>query len=179
MMDDARSHVQELEALVLSRQIDMVWSPGLMATPPHKAITSIDERRIRGMLVGLAIGDLLGNKTEGLLPRERRTKHGEIRDYLHQDDNGKCVGLPSDDTQVAFLTLEHLLNQGRIVPAKLADDFASQEIFGVGKSTQKFVRGIKEGSFNVLPRKRSKEVCGRFRPGRSKKKKSKGGGRYE
>ena len=152
MMHDARSHVQELEALVLSRQIDMVWSPGLMATPPHKAITSIDERRIRGMLVGLAIGDLLGNKTEGLLPRERRTKHGEIRDYLHQDDNGKCVGLPSDDTQVAFLTLE---------------------------STQKFVRGIKEGSFNVLPRKRSKEVCGRFRPGRSKKKKSKGGGRYE
>jgi len=146
MMRAAQFHVQELEKLVLSSQINMVWPPGLMATPPHQAPTSIDESRIRGMLVGLAIGDSLGNTTEGLLPRERWTTYGEIRDYLpNRYDKDKCIGLPSDDTQLAFWTLEHLLNQGRIVPSKLADDFASQQIFGIGKSTQEFVRAIKEG----------------------------------
>ena len=37
---------------------------------------------------------------------------------------------------------EHLLNQGRIVPDKLAQDFASRHIFGIGKSTRQFVRAL-------------------------------------
>lgn len=65
MMHAAQFRVQELKELVLSRQIDMEWPSGLMETPPPQATTSIDEKRIRGMLVGLAIGDSLGNTTEG------------------------------------------------------------------------------------------------------------------
>ena len=38
--------------------------------------------RARGMLVGLAIGDALGNTTESLNANDRRRSHGEIRDYL-------------------------------------------------------------------------------------------------
>jgi ADP-ribosylglycohydrolase len=59
--------------------------------------------RIRGMLLGLAIGDALGNTSEGMLPDERKTRCGEIRDYLpNRHADGRRVGLPSDDTQLAF-----------------------------------------------------------------------------
>jgi len=146
MLHAAQFRVQELKELVLSRQIDMEWPSRLMETPSPQVTTSIDENRIRGMLLGLAIGDSLGNTTEGLLPRERRTAYGEIRDYLpNRHDHDQRVGLPSDDTQLAFWTLEHLLNQGGILPAKLAQDFTSRQIFGIGKSTRQFVRAIKEG----------------------------------
>ena len=33
--------------------------------------------------------------------------------------SGRAVGLPSDDTQLAFWTLEHLLEHDRIVPERL------------------------------------------------------------
>ena len=38
--------------------------------------------RVEGLLLGLAIGDGLGNTTEGQLPHRQRITHGEIRDYL-------------------------------------------------------------------------------------------------
>ena len=68
------------------------------------------------MLLGLAIGDALGNTSEGLNPRDRGRQHGEIRDYLpNRYADGRAVGLPSDDTQLAFRMLECLLADGRIV----------------------------------------------------------------
>lgn len=41
-----------------------------------------DFERVEGMLLGLAIGDALGNTTESQLPATCRQSHGEIRDYL-------------------------------------------------------------------------------------------------
>ncbi len=38
--------------------------------------------RVEGMLLGLAIGDALGNTTEARLPARRQAEHGEVRDYL-------------------------------------------------------------------------------------------------
>ena len=38
--------------------------------------------RVDGMLLGLAIGDALGNTSEGMLPAKRREQYGEIRDYV-------------------------------------------------------------------------------------------------
>lgn len=37
--------------------------------------------RLEGMLLGLAIGDALGNPTEGQTPGERHRRAGEVRDY--------------------------------------------------------------------------------------------------
>jgi len=38
--------------------------------------------RYLGCLLGLAIGDALGNTTESILPGPRRQRYGEIRSYL-------------------------------------------------------------------------------------------------
>jgi ADP-ribosylglycohydrolase len=55
-----------------------------------------------------------------MLPRERLAQYGEIRDYLPNRYAGdRAVDLPSDDTQLAFWMLEHLLDRGRIEPDAL------------------------------------------------------------
>src|SRR5437867_952331 len=94
---------------------------------------------VEGMLLGLAMGDALGNTTEGQSPGERRETHGEIRDYLpNRYAEYRSVSLPSDDTQLAFWTLEHLLEQGQIVPDRVAELFARRRIFGIGQTVLAF-----------------------------------------
>jgi hypothetical protein len=104
--------------------------PGALATlgaPLPLSLVPFD--RVEGMLLGLAIGDSLGNTTEGQLPRSRR----DIRYYEpNRHAGGRAVGVPSDDTQLAFWTLEHLLEHDRIVPEQLLATFASRRIFGIG-----------------------------------------------
>ena len=98
------------------------------------------------MLVGLAIGDSLGNTTEGQLPSDRRERCGEVRDYLPNWYAGnRRVGVPSDDTQLTFWMLEHLIEKGQIEPSALADLFASHHIYGIGKSTREFREAIRAG----------------------------------
>lgn len=102
--------------------------------------------RVRGMLLGLAIGDALGNTSESLPPEERRRRYGEIRDYLpNRYAEGRRVGLPSDDTQLAFWTLEHLLERGRLDVDDLARRFSERRIFGIGQSVRTFLRNYKAG----------------------------------
>jgi ADP-ribosylglycohydrolase len=98
------------------------------------------------MLIGLAIGDSLGNTTEGQLPSNRRECYGEVRDYLPNRYAGnRSVGVPSDDTQLTFWMLEHLIGKGQIDPPALADLFASRRIFGSGKTTREFIAAIRAG----------------------------------
>jgi ADP-ribosyl-[dinitrogen reductase] hydrolase len=87
------------------------------------------------MLLGLAIGDALGRSTEGMTPGAREAAHGEVRDYLpSRYAEGRSVGVPSDDTQLAFWTLEHLLEHDGLVPERLLDLFAEREIYGIGQT---------------------------------------------
>ena len=110
-----------------------------------------DFSRVRGLMLGLAIGDALGNTSEGMNPSQRRAAQGEIRDYLpnwHLRTQGmeqQQLGLPSDDTQLAFWTLEHLLEYGELVPDKLAQTFASRRIFGIGRTVGGFLRNYRQG----------------------------------
>lgn len=102
--------------------------------------------RVRGMLLGLAIGDALGNTSEGLTAGEREERFGEIRDYLpNPHAGGARVGLPSDDSQLAFWTLESLLERGELDPEDISERFASRRIFGIGKSVQKFLSNREQG----------------------------------
>jgi ADP-ribosylglycohydrolase len=102
--------------------------------------------RIRGMLLGLAIGDALGNTSESMTATQRAAVHGEIRDYLpNRHASGHRAGLPSDDSQLAFWTLESLLERGGLDPDDLSARFASREIFGLGQSVRKFLNNREQG----------------------------------
>lgn len=122
--------------------------PGTLEAPPPRITPAWD--RVEGMLLGLAIGDGLGNTSESMTPRERHAAHGEIRDFLpNWWAGGRRVGLPSDDTQLAFWTLEHLLDAGRLDPEELAAAFASRRIFGIGSTVRAFL-GARRGGASWL-----------------------------
>jgi ADP-ribosylglycohydrolase len=118
----------------------------LLREPPAPLPPELSFSRVEGMLIGLAVGDALGNTTEGMLPAERRTVHGEIRGYLPNRHAGwRSVGLPSDDSQLALWTLEQLVEDGRLDPARLAEIFASREIFGIGSAMREFTFNVRAG----------------------------------
>lgn len=106
----------------------------------------LDLKRLEGMLLGVAIGDGLGNTTESTPPAERQAMYGEIRDYLpNHHANGRCVGLPSDDTQLTFWTLEQLLEDNGLVPEHLAARFCRERIFGIGRTVAQFIDNYRSG----------------------------------
>lgn len=104
-----------------------------------------DFERIEGMLLGLAIGDALGNTTESQLPHLRAQSYGEIRDYLpNQYAQMRNVGLPSDDSQMAFWTLEQLIADGGLVPDHLAAKFTKYQIYGIGSAVKDYIHAYKD-----------------------------------
>jgi ADP-ribosyl-[dinitrogen reductase] hydrolase len=104
------------------------------------------QQRFRGCLLGLACGDALGNTSEGMLPSERHALYGEIRDYLPNRYAGnQPVGLPSDDTQLAFWTVEQMIVDGGFIPENLAKRFCRERIFGIGNTAGQFIANMKVG----------------------------------
>ncbi len=64
----------------------------------------------------------------------------EIRDYLpNKYANNQCIGIPSDDTQLAFWTLEQAIADGGFNPENLAERFSQHRIFGIGATVRKFL----------------------------------------
>ncbi|MGE5224224.1 MAG: ADP-ribosylglycohydrolase family protein, partial [Omnitrophica WOR_2 bacterium] len=117
----------------------------LLRQAPDALPGSLTFDRVEGMLLGLATGDSLGNTTESMLPAARRAAYGEVRDYLANRKAGdRPVGLPSDDTQMAFWTVEVLLQEGRLDPDILASRFTQEEIFGIGSTVKEFIRFYKD-----------------------------------
>ncbi|HAA55942.1 MAG TPA: ADP-ribosylglycohydrolase [Myxococcales bacterium] len=104
-----------------------------------------DVDAIEGMMWGLAIGDALGLVTEAMLPKNRFKKYGEIRDYVTGRRVKEPIGLCTDDTQMAYWTVEHMLEEDGFVPDKLAKIFTARPIRGMGKTVGTFRRHIKEG----------------------------------
>jgi len=97
------------------------------------------------MLLGVAIGDSLGNTSEGMSLNHRNEQFGIIDDYLPNRNAGyKRVGVPSDDTQLTFDTLIVILNNGYLDMEKLASIFASHQIFGIGNTVKNFLRNYKD-----------------------------------
>jgi len=117
-----------------------------LGAPPATQVLGFD--RVKGMLLGLAIGDALGNTSEGLPPTQRQQSYGEITHYLPNDRaGGRRVGLPSDDSQLAFWTLDVLLEHGRVVPEKLIERFACRqdEIYGIGRTLPTVLKEWRSG----------------------------------
>ena len=102
--------------------------------------------RVEGMLLGLAIGDALGNTSESVVPADRLLSLGEVRDYQPNRTMGRRrLGTPSDDSQMAFWTLEQALEHGALDVERLARVFASRHIVGIGQTVSAFRLAIQAG----------------------------------
>lgn len=136
----SRDNTLILRSLLAEGAVRMEPGPFLSSSPAPLRRPDL-WNRVEGMLLGLAIGDSLGNTTEGLNPGERRAHVGEVRDYLpHRYAQGRRVGLPSDDTQLAFWTLDRLNRDGGLVPENLLHEFARRRIFGIGRTVRGALR---------------------------------------
>ena len=136
---------RQVKALIQEGLMPLRWHHRLEEEPGMPDPADLEDK-VAGMLLGLAIGDALGNTSESLLPEERRRRHGWITDYLpNQHANGMRVGLPSDDTQLAYWTLEHLIEAGALDPPRLAEKFSERRIFGLGQSVRRFLSYFKTG----------------------------------
>jgi ADP-ribosyl-[dinitrogen reductase] hydrolase len=142
---------QKLNALFAAREIQLnrgsIFDVTLAAKSPD-----FDFSKVEGMLLGLAIGDALGITTEAMLPSCRRAVYGELRDYIpnpHIKDPNQNIheprGFPSDDTQLAFWTLEQMIADRGFVPDHVAARFCRDEIFGIGSTTSRFLKKFKSG----------------------------------
>jgi len=137
----------EARALAQSGVLKVRWTDWLAASPvPLSDQVNLTDK-VEGMLLGLAVGDSLGNSSESLMPDERRNRYGYIENYLpNRHANGQCIGLPSDDTQMAFWTLEQLIANGCLEPQYLGLAFSRRRIFGIGKSVRQFLSKFKSGT---------------------------------
>ena len=91
---------------------------------PH--LTRID--RVRGCLLGLAVGDALGAPLEGLSAQQIRTHYGRVKNYVdgaqawkRKPYRWRMPGLYSDDTQQALALCDVLLEHGRVDQERLAE----------------------------------------------------------
>lgn len=132
-----------LDRLLAEGKIPIAWS-SIFEQPPEPMLTDLDWDRVEGMLLGLAIGDALGAPSEGLRPRFRRRIFGEIKDYLENPHTGKRMGYPTDDTQLAFWTLEQMLADDGFIPGNVARRFCAGRIFGLGDSVAEFLHRHEE-----------------------------------
>jgi ADP-ribosyl-[dinitrogen reductase] hydrolase len=115
-------------------------------TAPAPLPDALGFDRVEAMMLGLAIGDALGNTSEGQLPARRSEEHGEIRDYVpNRYADFRPVGVPTDDTQVAFWTLEQMIADGGFVPQHVAEHLASRQVFGIGSAVREAMQRTQEG----------------------------------
>ena len=142
-MDAGTDNRELLDRLFAEDLIDARRGRLLDEQPPPMP-PGFDWDRVDGMLLGLAIGDALGNTTESMLPAKRQELYGEIRDFVPHHRYG-TLGSPSDDTQMAFWTLDELLRDGRLDPERLGRRFEDEQIFGGGKAVRQALARVGSG----------------------------------
>ena len=135
---------QILEELFENRRIALRRGD-LFDRLPEPMPEDFDFCHIEGMMLGLAIGDSLGKPTEGMLPENRRKRFGVIKNYLPSPYADGPTGVPSDDTQLAFWTLEQMIHDRGFVPKNVAERFCRDRIFGIGSSVRRFLGNFKSG----------------------------------
>jgi len=133
-----------LRRLLAEGSLDLACDPAVTLPSPDPA--PVAWSRVEGMLLGLAVGDALGNSSESMTAAARRAAHGEVRDYLPSARaGGERVGLPSDDTQLSAWTLAQLLEDGGLVPARVAARFRADRIYGIGATVSAFLAAMARG----------------------------------
>lgn len=129
--------------------------------------------RVRGCLLGLAVGDALGAPLEGLSAQQIRAHYGVVVDYVDgarawkkKPYRWRMPGLYSDDTQQALALCDVLLEGGGIDPDRLADIYLRLSTpkgtyvgahRGVGRSFRQVLSALERG---VSPRESGQESAG-------------------
>ena len=112
----------------------------------------LNRDKIRGMFLGVAIGDALGMPVETLTAEQIKEKFGRIDHYIRPDGhkwfNGREAGTWTDDTQLTLVVAESLIAKGEID----LDDLAARHIaalkegdLGWGPSTREAVQRLAAG----------------------------------
>ena len=127
--------------------LDMELAPWLFEERPSAPLKDDLEPRVKAMLMGMALGDALGAPTESMVPTERRRVYGFIRNLGvgtgHAIDTRRHGILTTDDSQLAFWTVEHLLEDGGYHPRELAARFCGGgRLRGSGYTTRTFLLNI-------------------------------------
>jgi ADP-ribosylglycohydrolase len=135
---------QTLDRLLANQEI-RIRRGAIFDHPVSPKSPGFDFGKVEGMLLGLAIGDSLGGTTEGWLPSQRRAQFGELRDYIPNRHVDEARGFPSDDTQLAFWTLEQVITDNGFVPENVAARFFQGRIFGIWSTVREFIQNFKEG----------------------------------
>jgi len=116
-------------------------------------MTKITCDKIRGMFLGIAIGDALFMPAETLSIEERNKKYGRITTYLkpvnHKWFKNRKTGMWTDDTQLTLVVAESLISCRKID----VDDMALRHIaswknegdFGFGGSTRDAIKKLGNG----------------------------------
>jgi ADP-ribosylglycohydrolase len=134
-------------------------------------LTRLD--RVRGCLLGLAVGDALGAPLEGLSAQQIRAHYGQVVDYVdgarawkRKPYRWRLPGLYSDDTQQALALCDVLLERGRAVPERLAELYLGLATpkgtyvgahRGVGRSFRQVLADLERG---VSPRETGQRSAG-------------------
>ena len=139
------SNKQIVDVLLALKTINLERST-LLDKSPLPLPNNLSWDNVEGMLLGLAIGDALGNTSESKSPEFRRTHFRLIRNYLpNARAGGERIGMPSDDTQMAFWTIEQMLKDGKFVPENIAEIFADNDVFHGGKTCREFRENYNNG----------------------------------
>jgi ADP-ribosyl-[dinitrogen reductase] hydrolase len=117
--------------------------------------------RVRGCLLGSAVGDALGAPLEGLSAQQIKTHYGRVRNYVdgvqawkRKPYRWRMRGLYSDDTQQALALCDVLLESQRIDQERLADLYLAlmtpKGSFvgahrGIGRSFRQVLAALEQG----------------------------------
>src|SRR5262249_54478286 len=156
----------------LSRSSSGAGRPGIrrsLATMPQ--MTRLD--RVRGCMLGLAIGDALGAPLAGLSAEQIRAHYGQVIDFVdgarawkRKPYRWRMPGLYSDDTQQALALSDVLLEHGRVEPERLAEIYLGLANpkgtyvgahRGVGRSFRQVLADLQRG---VSPRQTGQTSAG-------------------
>ncbi len=118
--------------------------------------------RIRGCLLGLAVGDALGAPLEGLSAQQVATHYGKVKNYVdgvqawkRKPYRWRLPGLYSDDTQQALAICDVLLDRGGVDQEALASRYLAladaEGAFlgahrGIGRSFRHVVADLRRGT---------------------------------
>ncbi len=108
--------------------------------------------RIRGMFLGLAIGDALFAPNETLSVEEIE-KRGRITKYIRPDGhkwfNGRDAGTWTDDTQLTLVLAESLIAKGKIdlddMAVRHVESYQKEGNLGFGATTKNAIENLSKG----------------------------------
>jgi ADP-ribosyl-[dinitrogen reductase] hydrolase len=89
-------------------------------------MSSLRQDRFTGCLLGVAVGDAMGQPIEAFPPERLQREFGEIRDFMPGDPR---LPLPlgpgqwTDDTQMTLDVLKSIIRQGKVDPEDIAREF--------------------------------------------------------